>query len=753
MIDLDRLPAEIRTTDRAVLWNREDRAGKPTKIPYCPRHPAQRAAVDRPESWAPMAEALAAYADGKADGVGIVLGNGLVGIDLDGCRNPVTGELTPEAQRILAEIDSYTEASVSQTGIHILAAGTLPPGGRRKGQIELYSELRYFTLSGQHVPGTPRTIEHRTTELAALHARVFQATTNGHSRRPSSPRVEGVDLDDAALLAHAQRATNGSVFSSLWSGDTRRYDGDDSAADLALCNLLAFWCQCDASRMDRLFRQSGLYRAKWDGRRGTETYGSITIDRAIRDCRDVYTPKRPTTLHQDARSQPDPTSGIPSDHPLTEAGAAERFAELHGTDVRFDHRRQRWLMWAGHRWMPDADAAVTRLALDFSRRWQREAIELPDRDKREATVKFAIKLERRDAMNNMLALTKALKPIADAGDQWDVDPYLLGVRNGVVDLRTSTLRPGRPEDGITLQTAVPYDPTATCPRWERFVSEIFDGHPDLIGFIQRSIGYSLTGCTSEQVLFLLHGRGANGKGTLTNMLKRVLSDYAWNMPFATIEMRDRSAIPNDLAALVNRRFVIASETNDGSRLNEARVKALTGCDPITARFLHGEFFTFEPVGKFWLSVNHKPIVRDDSFGFWRRLRLIPFSQQFPVNQTLTDDLQAEAPGILTWCVRGALAWQQDGLQAPAIVTDATKQYEEDSDPLAGFLADACDLEPTAVVGAKELFEHYKHWADHHGLEPRERLTATMFGRKMAERLRRSKTRAGWVYHGVARGPA
>src|SRR5262249_26229218 len=153
----------------------------------------------------------------------------------------------------------------------------------------------------------------------------------------------------------------------------------------------------------------------------------------------------------------------------------------------------------------------------------------------------------------------------------------------------------------------------------------------------------------------------------------------WNMPFATIELKDRSGIPNDLAALVNRRFVIASETNDGNRLNEARIKALTGCDPVTARFLHGEFFTFEPVGKFWLSVNHKPIVRDDSHGFWRRLRLIEFRQRFTVNPALADDLKSEAPGILAWCVRGALSWQADGLQAPTVVMEATGDYERDSD--------------------------------------------------------------------------
>jgi putative DNA primase/helicase len=436
--------------------------------------------------------------------------------------------------------------------------------------------------------------------------------------------------------------------------------------------------------------------------------------------------------------------------PLTEAGAAERFVRHHGDAFRFDYRRNRWLQWDRHCWRPDADQGIVRQALDFARDWQREALHIPDRDRREAVTKFALRLERHSQLSSLLALAKAMRPIADAGDAWDGDRALLCTPTGVIDLRTGHARPGQPDDRITMQTGAPHDPDATCLRWLQFVEEVFNRDQELIDFVHRAIGYSLSGFTSEQVLFILFGPGANGKGTLINTLKRVLGDYFWNMPFATIEMRDRSAIPNDLAALVNRRFVSASETNDGIRLNEARVKALTGCDPVTARFLHGEFFSFEPVAKFWLSVNHKPVVRDDSYGFWRRIRLIPFTQRFDVNKGLADELHAEAPGILAWCVRGYLAWQRHGLQAPASVTAATSEYEQESDALGSFLAEACELDRHAEVSAKELFEHYRRWADQHGMGDRERMTATMFGRKVAERFRKSRTASGITYSGVAR---
>lgn len=435
---------------------------------------------------------------------------------------------------------------------------------------------------------------------------------------------------------------------------------------------------------------------------------------------------------------------------LTEAGSAERFARASAEYLRFDHRRRQWLIWKRHRWVADTDAAVTRAALAFAREWQREALDHPSPEQRTAVVKCAIALEGRHRLNNMLELAKAIRPIADAGETWDADPWLLGVPNGVVDLRTGTLRDGRREDRISRHTSVAYDPDATAPRWDRFLAEIFEPHPELLSFIHRAVGYSLTGDTTEQVLFVLHGTGSNGKGTFANRLNRIFGDYAWNMPFSTLELRGRSAIPNDVAALVGRRFVTASETNDGTRLNEARIKALTGCDPMTARFLHSEYFTFQPCCKFWLSVNHRPVVRDDSHGLWRRIRLIPFTRSFPIDARLSDQLALEEAGILNWAVQGVGAWRQHGLQAPEVVIEATRSYQTESDPLGGFLQEACELEANANVGAADMYDHYRRWADNAGLAQSERLSSTMFGRKFADKFEHEQTRSGRVYLGITR---
>jgi putative DNA primase/helicase len=434
----------------------------------------------------------------------------------------------------------------------------------------------------------------------------------------------------------------------------------------------------------------------------------------------------------------------------TDAGNGEYFARLYGDRVRFDHRRGRWLVWTEHWWRGDNTRLVRRLAKEAARARYQGATAISDLRERSDEARFAIATESRQRIDAMLIGAQSEPPIADAGERWDADPWLLGVANGVLDLRTGTLRPGTPADGITLHTAVPFAQDARCPRWERFLDEVFAGDEGLVDYICRAVGYSLTGQTSEQCVFLGFGSGANGKSVFLAILRALGGEYATNTPFSTFELNARASIPNDLAALAGRRLVTASETNEGARLNEGRLKALTGGDAVTARFLHGEFFTFEPVAKFWLAVNHKPAVSDDSYGFWRRVRLVPFTRQFThdADPTLIDTLRVELPGILAWAVRGALAWQDRGLEPPASVSVATETYRAESDPLGDFV-DACYVTGEGLaVGATNAYRAYRAWATAEGYADRETLTATKFGRRMKERFSWGHRKSGNVYLGV-----
>ncbi len=420
--------------------------------------------------------------------------------------------------------------------------------------------------------------------------------------------------------------------------------------------------------------------------------------------------------------------GVP---PLTESGDAEHFAKLNGALVRYDHRRARWLVFQGHAWRPQTDGEIDRLALDAVRDRQKQALEMTNEEARKACLKWAIGGESAARRNNLLRLSESVRPLATDGAAWDLDPWLLGTPGGILDLRTGEMRDGHPDDNITMLTRAEFNRDAECPDWDAIILEIFGGDPEMVAYFDRFVGYSLTADTREESLAVCFGSGANGKGTLMNTLGYALGEYTDDLPFSTFEQSARSGgIPNDIAKLVNKRFVTSSETNESTRLNEARIKALTGRDPITARFLHQEFFTFQPVAKFWLATNHRPIVTDDSPGFWRRIQLIPFEQSFEgrEDKTLKERLRGQVSGILARAVRGCLAWQERGLDPPKQVKLSTQSWREESDVLQPFLEERCVLLSGLRVQASALYADYVDWARHRG--SKDPLSQKGFGTKM-----------------------
>ena len=406
-------------------------------------------------------------------------------------------------------------------------------------------------------------------------------------------------------------------------------------------------------------------------------------DREVnRACRSAFDqPDRPG--FEPRPIQVDPKVDVTT-YSMTDSGNAEALAASYGHCFRFDHRRRLWLEWNAPVWTLDADREISRQAHALIRRRLAAAADIADSKVSQAHAKWAMACERRERRAALITLAQDEQVFALAGDEFDQHPMLLACSNGVIDLETGDLRPGAREDYLTRSTSVAYDPDAEAPRFLQFLEEIFCGDEALINFIWRAVGYSLTGLTREEVVFFLFGGGSNGKTVFQNAIKSVVGDYAWTTPFSTFELNQRQSIPNDIAALVGRRLVIASETSSGTRLNEALLKKLTGGDTVTARFLHGEFFEFKPILKLWLAANHKPEVRDDSVGFWRRVRLVPFRAAFtdtpdeahgelPIDPTLATQLAAERPGILAWAVNGCREWHRHGLAAPASVTEATAE--------------------------------------------------------------------------------
>ena len=425
--------------------------------------------------------------------------------------------------------------------------------------------------------------------------------------------------------------------------------------------------------------------------------------------------------------------GGPDGWALSDLGNAERLVAWHGTYFRRVPVWDSWLAWDSCRWAIDNTGAVDRLAkLTVRSMYER----LPALDKKEAValLKWAQKSEQAGAISAMMFLARTEVGIPIDHDMLDTDEWSLNVANGALDLRTGKLRAHRQEDLCTKLSPVAYDPDARCPQWLAFLEHIFAGDLELIEFVRRAVGYSLTGNTSEQCLFLCHGPGRNGKSTFLKVISAVLGkDYAQQAPAEMLLTRKRDGANHDQARLRGARLVTAAETPEGRRLDENLVKQLTGQDEITARELYKSFFQFTPVLKLWIATNHKPDIKGTDLAIWRRIKLIPFSvtiAEAQVDPHLGEKLAAELPGVLAWALDGCISWQHGGLTSPVAVVAATTQYRADMDQIGRFIAECCEVGQHRAVKATDLFAAYRSWTVENG-EPT--VTHPKFRNQLVER--------------------
>ncbi len=481
-------------------------------------------------------------------------------------------------------------------------------------------------------------------------------------------------------------------------------------------------------RRDDGIRKAPYALRAWEkGRQQTEQYETGAGNSRPEEHEQL--PEDPTA---EVREDPVSPRFLPAEH-LTDLGNARRFVTMHRGNVRFCYPWGRWFVWTSTHWAVDDTGEIYRCAKETVRGIYREADQCEDESRRPALAKHAAKCESEGKLNAMLAMAQSEPGIPVLPDDLDRDPWLLNVLNGTLDLRTGQLRPHRREDLITKCIPVPYDPQAQCPRWCAFLDRIFEAKQELIAYVQRAIGYSLTGDTSEHCIFMLHGPGENGKSTQLQTLLGLLDAYAKKTPTETLMVRRGESIPNDVARLRGARLVVAVEAEAGRRLAEAMVKEVTGGDTIAARFMRQEWFEFVPQFKIWLATNHKPRIIGTDRAIWRRIRLIPFTVIIPKaeqDRQLGEKLQEEWPGILAWAVRGCLDWLAHGLGEPKEVTRATEEYRAEQDVLGAFLEECCYQKTEAVALAKDLYAAYRRWCESNG----ERYTSQQdFGRRLGER--------------------
>jgi putative DNA primase/helicase len=384
---------------------------------------------------------------------------------------------------------------------------------------------------------------------------------------------------------------------------------------------------------------------------------------------------------------------------------ALRFADQHVDDLRYVAEWSKWLRWDGARWQFDRVLAAFDRARVICRTAAAQCNK-PKLAKELASAKTIAAVERVARSDPRLAATV---------DQWDADPWLLNTPDGVIDLRTCEMRAHRADDYITHVTAVA--PGGTCPLWLAFLDRITTGDAALQQYLQRMCGYALTGLTHEQALFFLWGTGANGKGTFVNAVSDVLNDYKNVAPIETFTVSYTDRHPTDLAGLRGARLVTATETEEGRRWAEARIKMLTGDDKVPARFMRQDFFYYTPQFKLMISGNHKPSLRSVDEAIRRRFNMLPFLVTIPPaerDQQLGKKLKEEASGILQWMIDGCLDWQERGLAPPEAVTAATTAYLEAQDSFAAWLDECCERDANAWERSQTLYASWKTWAEQSG---------------------------------------
>lgn len=390
-----------------------------------------------------------------------------------------------------------------------------------------------------------------------------------------------------------------------------------------------------------------------------------------------------------------------ADYPATDLGNAERFAAACVSRLRYCPTQGQWYRWTGTRWRADDTRHAERLAQEVVREIYQQVPHVADATQRRALARWAAQSEGYARLKALVDLAGSQITLVVRVADLDADPWLLATPDGTVDLRTGSLRPAEREDLLTHSTGVSLHPDATAPRWDRFLAQVLPD-PDVRAYLQRAAGYSLTGRVSEQALLFLHGTGANGKSVFLNTLRAVWGDYAALIPSELLVAPTDDASAQSRATLQGLRLAQSVETEDGRRLREATVKAITSAEPILARRLYHDMYAFTPTHTLWLASNHRPLVRGTDIGLWRRIHLVPWTVTIPDTDQIPDLEQhlvaTEGPGILAWAVQGCLAWQQTRLCAPPAVRAAVDQYRASQDVLGAFLDDRC----AAVPGWREV---------------------------------------------------
>ncbi len=755
------VPEELKGYKNWVCWQSYPDPKSHSGISKKPINPRTGgfAMPNNSDTWSDFETAVRESA--KYSGIGFMFSNSpFFGVDLDDMPNDIQDYQNGGADNIISEfvntLQSYTEFSQSKTGVHIICKGTLPEGRRKakndSGGFEMYENGRFFVVTGDYCSAYAY-INDCTESIKPLHSKYL-----GKATEPQ-PKLRNIEVNPNTvddIVRIACNAKNGSLFKALYSGDFSAYSSQ-SEADMAFCNMLAFWCGCDTDKMDSIFRQSGLMRDKWDRKQSGTTYGIITLQKAVSGCTQTYYNPKQHNDYSISIGEGKAVQAVDEEkmraYTFDDMGNADRFVDLFGDNVRYCYTEKKWYYYNSMKWCVDNIGVVLRMADKSVEAMKAEAklyLQADEENGGDMSKAFEKHMKASRSNKSKKAMLNEVEhhiPVLPA--QMDKYRMALNTPSGIINLKNGEVRAHNPEYYFTKITSVDCSQTAECPRWLAFLDDIFAGDKELIRYIQKAVGYSLTGSTAEQCAFFLYGTGRNGKSTFIDVIRDVFGDYAANIQPETIMVRNSqsSAINSDIARLKGARLVTSVEPNEGVRINEGLLKQLTGDDTVTARKLYSEEFEFKPEFKLWMATNHKPIIRGTDTGIWRRIHMIPFNVQIPedkVDKNLTHKLKAEITAIFKWCIDGCILWQREGLKMPSAVLQSVREYKREMDVISAFIEDRCVLEGS--VQASTLYAAYTSWA---GDNNEYCMSNTKFSTELAKRFEKVKGRNFNYFNGIS----
>ena len=734
-MDYSKIPVAMQAYPNWILWRQEDHGReKPTKVPYAAK--GSYAKSNDASTWASFDEALTTFRRGGFNGLGFVFeGTRFVGVDIDGCFNPESGEFSTEALDVVHRLNSYTERSQSGKGFHIIMEGKLPSGRRKNGAFEMYGKgsPRYFAMTGDVWDGLTE-IRADQAAIDEVHRRCIQPQ---EKPQPVEPAGAGAcDLftefdDDETLLAKARKD---GLFETLFSGNWQGKYKSQSEADMALADKLAFWCGREIEQMDRIFRRSGLYREKWDRPQSGSTYGFLTLEKAAAECRQTYNPRayfekrvarEVTGRGQERRTLADLHPENNDRYGWNDIGNGNLFADWFKDRARFVPDRNKWFVFSGKVWRADVGGLMAmQLAKKLADLLMVYALSIEEEKLRRSYMEFAARWQKRSYRETILKDAAGVYPIPFS--TFDRNPMIFNCLNGTRNFETGEFYKHRPEDFLSKLAGVNFDPSARCERWERFITEVMQGDKEKARFLQKALGYSLTGDTKHECFFILYGPlSRNGKGTTMETYMCLMGDYGCAAKPDTIAQKQAangSGPSEDIARLVGARFVNISEPDKRLVLSAALVKTLTGRDTINARFLHENSFEFRPDFKLFINTNYLPQVTDVTLFSSGRVKVIPFERHFEDDEQdkgLKGELakSENLSGILNWCIEGLNALKEDGFESPASVETATAEYRQRSDKMGRFVAEELEAGSLYEVRTGEVYDRYRAWCLENGFHP------------------------------------